>query len=722
MSPRLLELIRRLALALAVSLPVLALSTLAAGQTLPSDAPILVSEIGSTRAWLNRTRGPRAPLTPVVIQPDDNARVTLYAINLGLVKNEDASAFRAFVEDANGHQTYVTVESIEPTAERDWVYAVTLRLKGEIGNVGDVLVALTWRGMISNRVRLAIGHAGGGPVDDEDSGPTPLPAEAPIFTPTGDNTNDFVGRVISPDRVRFMEQAAFGPTPDLDVQIRRMGMSAWIADQMTMAYPTVPYPALPPMPSGVPAACTGDCVRDNYSMHLMQRWMYQDALYGQAQLRRKVSWSLHKMIVISGANGVTQQGGHMLQYVKVLDKNAFGNFRTLLMEMTLNPAMGNYLDMIRSTRNNPNENYAREILQLFSVGLYKLNVDGTVRCIEHNPCQAGDTPDPTYDQNVVNGFTKVFTGWNTCNSAPPTCPNGVVGSPNYIDNLVLNAGQHDTGTKLLLNGVTQPANQGGQADLTAAIDNIFNHPNVGPFVSKSLIQSLVTSDPTPAYVGRVATVFNNNGLGVRGDLGAVVRAILLDPEARGDLKTDPKYGQLREPLTYMTGLLRPLNVRAANGVAGSQSDGYLNPQSSNVSQSIWNPPTVFSYFSPDFTVAASNPLVLGPEFEIMTTNTALRRANLVNTFVFATVPINGTNGPNGTSIDLTGLQALSMQDSTGALLVDTLNQKLMHGAMSPQMRTSILTAVTTVASSNSLLRAQTALYLVASSSQYQVKR
>ncbi|MEO6394127.1 MAG: DUF1800 family protein, partial [Pyrinomonadaceae bacterium] len=386
---------------------------------------------------------------------------------------------------------------------------------------------------------------------------------------------------------------------------------------------------------------------------------------------------------------------------------------------------GNYLDMIRSTKNNPNENYAREILQLFSVGLYNLNIKGEVQCIEHNPCQVGDTPSPTYDQNVVNGFTKALTGWNLCSAGPPTCPNGQVGIPDYADNLTFNFANHDTGSKLLLNGVTIPANavaHNGVAELNATIDNIFNHANVGPFVSKSLIQSLVTSDPTPDYVGRVATVFNNNGFGVRGDMAAVVRAILLDPEARGDLKTDPKYGQLREPVTYMTGILRTFNVRAANGVPGSQSDGYLNPQTSTLSQNVFNPTTVFSYYFPDYIVAASNPSVLGPEFGIMTTTTSLRRANLVNTFAFANVPISGTSGPNGTSIDLSELQNLSSQDATGALLVDTLNQKLMHGSMSAQMRTSILTAVTTVSSGNPTLRAQTALYLVASSSQYQVKR
>jgi uncharacterized protein (DUF1800 family) len=727
MSPRLPRSVRWLAPLALIALLGAGAAKVARAQVLPTDAPILLSEEGSTRALAARPRGSQAPLGPVVIAPGEGSRVTIYVVRLESNKDANATAFRAFIEDVNHHQIYLPVESVEPTADRDWVYAVTLRLTEDVGDVGDVLVGVTWRGMLSNRVRLAIGHAGGGPADDEFAAPTPMPKEAPIYIATGDDNGDgtnYVGRLISPDRVRFMEQASFGPTSDLDAQIRRMGMSAWIADQQTMPYPTIPYPAVIPEPLNPPAGCTSgtDCFRDQYSQHLLQRWFFSDALYGNDQLRRRVAWALHKMIVTSGALDETVQANWTLQYIKVLDRNAFGNFKTLLTQMTLNPNMGNYLDMVRSTKGNPNENYAREILQLFSVGLYNLNQDGTIICVEHNPCQAGDTPSPTYDQNVVNGFTKIFTGWNTCNAGPPTCPNGQAGIPNFIDDLVLTTANHDTTSKVLLGGVTQPASQTGAADMTAAINNIFNHPNVAPFVSKQLIQNLVTSDPTPLYVARVAAVFNNNGAGVRGDLGAVVRAILMDPEARGDLKTDPMYGHLKEPVLFTANVLRRFNVRAANGVAGSQSDGYLNPQTTTLSQNVWNPTTVFSYYSPDYTVAASNPLVRGPEFGIMTTTTSLKRANLINTLAFSTIAINGTNGPNGTSIDLTELQTLSASDATGALLVDTLNQRMLHGSMSAQARASILTAVTTVASSNTLLRAQTAFYLVASSSQYQVER
>jgi hypothetical protein len=372
--------------------------------------------------------------------------------------------------------------------------------------------------------------------------------------------------------------------------------------------------------------------------------------------------------------------------------------------------MGNYLDMVRSTRTNPNENYAREILQLFSVGLDKLNQDGT-------PMLDGQgNRIPTYDQNVVNGFTKVFTGWTL---AAPQIP----GIPNYIDPMVLVSGNHDTGTKLLLDGVTLPAGQPGATDLNAALDNIFYHPNVGPFVSRQLIQHLVTSDPTPAYVGRVAAVFNNNGQGVRGDLRAVVKAILTDPEARGDVKTDPNYGYLREPALYITNILRQFNARAASGAAGSLSDGYLNPQSVNIGQDVFRPPSVFNYYPPDYIVPVSG--IKGPEFYLMNTSTSLRRANFGNTIVFNNIPATtgtNTNAPNGTSIDLSEMQALAVADTSAVQLMDALNRKMMHGAMSAQMRSIITTAVLAVPSSNPLLRARTAVYLVATSSQYQVQR
>jgi uncharacterized protein (DUF1800 family) len=445
-------------------------------------------------------------------------------------------------------------------------------------------------------------------------------------------------------------------------------------------------------------------------MYPMQIWFYQNALYGENQLLHRTSWSLAQIWVV--ASPEIQQPSHMLQYQKIIDKYSFGSYRGLMGEMTLNPAMGRYLDMLGSTRNNPNENYPREILQLFTIGLFMLNQDGT------NQLDGNNLPIPTYSQDTINKFT----GWQTCQQSPPLCPS-FNGNPNFTDPMLLNQGLHNLTSKTLLSypgalNVDIPANQNGTVDLTQALDNIFNHPNVGPFVSKKMIQHLVTSDPTPAYVSRVAAIFNNDGFGNRGNMKAVVKAILLDPEARGDVKTDPDYGKLREPVQAITNLLRNFNVRNAAGTG--PSDGNLNPRSAALGQDVYRAPTVFNYYPADYIVPGTD--VLGPEFGILNTGSSIARVNLLNTLVFNTIPIANPDTPAGTSIDLTGLQALSAADPTGNLLVDELNKKMLHGTMSTQTRNSILTATTTVGAADTLTRSRQALYLVATSSQFQVQR
>jgi hypothetical protein len=260
----------------------------------------------------------------------------------------------------------------------------------------------------------------------------------------------------------------------------------------------------------------------------------------------------------------------------------------------------------------------------------------------------------------------------------------------------------------------------GNAELDLALDNIFYHPNVAPFVSKLLIQHLVMSDPSPAYVGRISAVFNNNGQNVRCDLKAVVKAILLDPEARGNIKTDPNYGKLREPVQFITNFLKHFNVRSADGT--QQSDGVVNGLTQPIDQDVFRSPTVFNYYSPGFVVPGTS--LLGPEFGVLTTGTTIGRTNRINTMTFSRINVStgNTNIPLGTSIDLSEMIALSQADSTGNLLVNTLNTRMMHGAMQADMKNTILTAVQAVASSNPTLRAQTAIYLVATSSQYQIQR
>ncbi len=615
-----------------------------------SSTPILISEPDSTRALTTSLRSVNQKRTLNQSNVFNlNSKVVIYFTNVDLMEGEGANAFRVYIEDAKGRNYRFPVLDMQPINGQEWIYAATILLKDELGfweqpsESGDVLVRLTWRGLVSNPVKLALGKAGGDLPQMKDATPTPLKQFASKPEKQIEPTSDFVGYKYSGDRIRFLEQATFGPTVALDQRIRRIGLRTWLAEQFEAQYPSVsnPYPDIPlkSSDSGNVGLGCGEftngtlerriCNRDFYSQYPVQNWFFKEALYGEPQLRHRVSWALSELWVVSGVD--TQQSSHMVAYFKILSANAFGNYRNLMKQMTLNPGMGNYLDMARSTRNNPNENFAREILQLFSVGLFMLNQDGTLQLDGNN------NPIPTYSQSTVNNFTKVFTGWTFCNNGTnPLCPSAVAGTTNYKDPMLLTQNNHDVTAKTLLsypNAVnpTIAANLNGDAEIELALDNIFYHPNVAPFVSRNLIQQMVTSDPTPAYVGRVAAVFNDNGIGVRGDLKSVVRAILLDPEARGNVKTDPNYGKLREPVQLTTNFLRHFSVGSAN--LSTESDGVIATLPNNMGQNPFYSPTVFNYYSPDYMVPGT--ALNGPEFGIMTTGTAIARANFANTMTFS---------------------------------------------------------------------------------------
>jgi hypothetical protein len=502
--------------------------------------------------------------------------------------------------------------------------------------------------------------------------------------------------VTNADAVRFLEQATWGPTPELVQHVLAIGFDQFLNEQFNL--PSSGYPTLPLYPSTRDTSTCPNgstCQRDNYTMYPVQTRFFANALYGADQLRQRVAFALHQILVASGVD-ITQPSW-MTPYLQVLDRDAFSNYRQVLYDVTLNPAMGNYLDMAGNTKTRPNENYAREVLQLFSIGTARLNSDGT------SQLDGFGQPIPTYDQSIVTNFARVFTGWRF---AP-----GQTGVPNYIDPMVVNAAQHDTGAKTLLNGSVVQAGQTTEKDLNDAIDNIFTDPNVAPFISKQLIQHLVTSNPSPAYVARIAAVFN----GSQGDLQSVIRAILLDAEARGDVKADPAYGRLRNPVQLMLGILRAFHAGSAD--LASQSDGYLNPQAVAMGMDVYRPPSVFSYYSPSTVVPDSGGLK-GPEFGLLSTSSALQRDNVMNTLIFSRINVS-TNAPSGTAIDLRPLQPLA---TTPTELVDTLDALLLHGTMSAAMRQSIVDAVNAVSPTNVNKRVQTAVYLVATSSQYQVER
>jgi hypothetical protein len=699
----------------------------------PNKAPVLISESTSTRGIalesITLKAEPFSLTSSVNFGTDTRTRICIFAMNLELYAGESANAFFADAEDAAHTHYPLRVEYVGTVpAARDingnlvdlsGITMIVVRLNDAMGDLGDVLVSLSLHGVSSNRVRVGIGHIGGLPSDQVlGLAPTPAPATPPPPDPLATpNPYTDLATTAGPDGVRFLEQATFGPTDADLAHLRSVGYRAYLNEQFNA--PVSNYPSLTLMsgdPSiGCPAGSPPTCGRDNYTMYPLQVVFYQRAMNTQVgidQLRQRVSWALSQILVVSGAQ--LQQPSWVGYYLQKLDQNALGNFRNLLQDVTLNPGMGDYLDMAFNNKNAPNENYAREIMQLFTVGLDQLNNDGTPKL------DANGNRIPTYDQNTITNFARVFTGWVFA-AAPQQ------GVPNYRDPMIVSATIHDTGSKTLLNGTVLPAGQTTLVDLNAALDNLFNHPNVGPFIGKQLIQHLVTSNPSPAYVNRVANSFNNNcsGLypdspcsGARGDLRAVVTAILLDPEARGDFKTSPHYGRLKEPALFVTNLLRPY-VTA--------TDGTLNFQSTNLGEDVFRSPTVFNYYPADYTVPGVD--LNGPQFGILTTTTSLLRANLVNTLFVQNngngLPASGVNVPTGTQINLASLNALA---DNPAALVDELNRLLLHNSMSTAMRNSIITAVNAIVASNPITatqrlnRTQQAIYLVASSSQYQVAR
>jgi uncharacterized protein (DUF1800 family) len=522
--------------------------------------------------------------------------------------------------------------------------------------------------------------------------------------------------VTAADAARLLEQATFGVTASDVAHVQSVGIDAYLNEQLT--YPATQYAGYSYTPHTAPTGCINDgskppdasslCARDQYSPFQVQRDFFIHALANPDQLRQRVAFALSQIMAVSSVEIYEAYG--LAAYQNILLRDALGNYRTLLQDVTLSPTMGHYLDMANSGETNPqngtvpNQNYAREVLQLFSIGLVALNPDGTLQV------DSSGAPIPTFEGATIEGFAAVFTGW-TYPPLPGASPqwNDPI---NFGGSMVSLPDHHQVGTKALLNGYTVAANQTPAQDLQNALDDIFNHPNVGPFIGKQLIQHLVTSNPSPGYVARIAAVFANNGQGVRGDLSAVVRAILTDSEARGDAPATNLFGHLREPALFIMSTLRSL---------GGKSDGVLlRSASSAMGQPIFSPETVFSFYPPSYQVPGTQ--TLAPEFGIENAATALARANFINTVI-----MNGgsaadptVSGSTGTTINLTPLAGAA----SNSALIAQLNQTLMHGSLSSAANNIILTAVNSVGgnSTNPLAAAQAASYLILTSAQYQVER
>jgi uncharacterized protein (DUF1800 family) len=490
---------------------------------------------------------------------------------------------------------------------------------------------------------------------------------------------------------RFLEQTTFGPTPQLVTQVQYSGMQGFLTQQYGL--PVSPYP---------------NPAQDETDLGPLQQRFFVLALTAPDQLRQRVAFALSQIFVIGG-DKVSDPTAYT-NYLRLLEADSFTNYRQIMNDVTLSPAMGHWLDMVNNGKPNTsqgdhaNENYAREFMQLFTIGTSELNTDGSYQL------DSSGNPIPNYTQDTVQAFARAFTGWTY--PLTPGAPQQTYNPPYWTGPMVAVDSNHDTDPKQLLTypgaagGGLLPGGQTATQDLKGALDNVFNHPNVGPFISRELIQHLVTSNPSPAYVQRVASVFNDNGSGVRGDMKSVITAILMDAEARrGDdpgtaVGTD---GHLQEPILLITGLMRAFNAT---------SDGSnLSYYSSGMGQNPLFSPSVFNFYSPNYVIPGTTSV--GPEFQLLTTATSLNRVNWVNTFVF------GSMG-SGNKVDFS---SYATQASNPSALVDTLNGLLMHGVMSADMKNSILGAMQSVPAGNKqqLQEAQTAIYLIGASSQYQVQ-
>lgn len=483
-----------------------------------------------------------------------------------------------------------------------------------------------------------------------------------------------VGPVIA---ARFLEQASWGPTPGGLLHVQQVGLQGYLNEQFAAPVSNYTNPGA------------------NDDLRFAQKQFFVHAVQGQDQLRQRVAFALSQIMVIS-AGKIGDPSAHVL-WMNMMQKDAFGNFSTLLKDVTLSPVMGNYLDMANNDGCSgcaPNENYAREVMQLFSIGLAQLNPDGTPQL------DGSGQAIPTYDQDTIEGFAHVFTGW----SYPPKPGKAAAfwSESYYSGPMIPFDNHHDKDEKILLNGTVLPAGGTAQADLDAAIQNIVNHPNVGPFISSQLIQRLVASNPSPAYVARITQVFNDNGLGVRGDLKAVISAILLDPEARrGDdaSQVQSADGKLKEPVLHIISLLRALKAT---------TDGdQLMYYAANMRQEPFNSPSVFNFYPPNFVVPGTN--ILGPEFKIYNQTTVTDRVNFVNDLVYGNVG-------NNTKTDISSYVAAAADPNA---LIDAVAAVLVHGQVSPDMRNTLSTALSGI--SDNTRRAKAALYLVGSSSQCQVQ-
>jgi uncharacterized protein (DUF1800 family) len=522
------------------------------------------------------------------------------------------------------------------------------------------------------------------------------------------------------DVVRFLEQATLGPTEALVAEMKAKGIEKWLDEQIPMnvtrytQYPWFNGDDLSCSDDDTPPVTPGKYCKTNNITSLPVAWeFFRQSKTAPDQLRMRMAHVWHQIFIASSPNFTYG----IAEFQQRFRDNAFGTFETILLSYVLSPTLDAYQNWIFNVPEHdgikPNENFARELMQLFTIGVTQLNDDGTRKL------DGSSQPLPSYGQSDIEVLARVLTGF----SFPPIPGQSPLFGDwhlwYFIGDTIPFEEFHDKGAKSALAGrLTLPAGGGAMSEVRTLIRTLINHPNTPPFIVRQMIQKTVTSSPTPQYVARVVQVFKDNGKGVRGDLAAVTRAILLDPEARGARKIDPEYGRLREPVLMWTAMIRALDVT---------TDG-VQPQKVIFwsSQALFMAPTVFGYYPADYTLFGGG--IPAPEFGIFTSAEFINRANFINGLLDHVdfperEPQWGPQPyvPNATGTPSPSLTAFLADGANPDALVERLNRLFLHRTMNGDMRNIIVTAMNKLPA-NDPHRVKVAIYLVLTSVEYQVQQ
>ncbi|MEE9321241.1 MAG: DUF1800 domain-containing protein [Granulosicoccus sp.] len=508
---------------------------------------------------------------------------------------------------------------------------------------------------------LLVSACGGGtnPIDKYS------PAAAPALPATEVANAIPDGPLTRREAFRLVEQSTFGPQLDDINYVARIGPENWINEQLQ---------------SPATFLLTGllHSSKDRWRQHVNVWW--RNSIQADDQLRQRVAFALSEILVISSEDSLGEEQSALAGYYDILVRNAFGNYRDLIEEVTLSPVMGEYLSMKGNQKPDPeynirpDENYARELLQLFTIGLVELNPDGTPKLDDEG------VPLPAYNQSHIEAFAHVFTGWQFANADDFRWPE----KKDYMRPMKSWAEFHDTGKKQLLRGVTLPAGQTAEEDLDQALDNLFNHPNVGPFIVRQLIQRLVTSNPSPQYIEDVAAVFNKNAAGERGSLGSTIKAILMHREARqGHLDQPEIFGKPKEPLLRLTQLWRafePESIHNEFDYAWADNELAQAPLASA---------SVFNFFRPDFSQPGEiyDQGLSSPEFQIMDETSIITITSRLLASTLWSHNYKSNNDTHRIAIDISREMQL---EGDHEALIKHLDMLLLGGRMSRGLREEVL--------------------------------